>query len=93
MTQPATNDSPAYVFSPAERARMAAYRAAIAAGFFTDEAPDNPPDITVAAIAGQLTELFSTFTDDQLVRLQCLKSAVDSGLRTEFPDSQNQSSR
>jgi hypothetical protein len=79
LTPPLT---PAYPFTSAELARLARYRAAVQAGFYTDAASSVP-----TAPADELSALpLALFTRSELSRLVAYRRAVAAGLCSELCD-------
>ena len=79
MTSPHT---PAYPFSPAELARLARYRAAVQAGFYTDAVPS----VATAPPTEPPNLLPTPFTRAELARLVAYRHAVAAGLYPERCD-------
>jgi len=75
MGHEAKDESATYSFCPAELARLAAYKAAIAAGFFSETCAETP---TINVVAPGLSNA-------DFKRLVAYKHAVQAGLYSEFP--------
>jgi hypothetical protein len=72
----------AYPFAPEQLARLAWYRAAVQAGFYTDAASSVP-----TAPADELSALpLALFTRSELSRLVAYRRAVAAGLCSELCD-------
>ena len=79
LTPPFTS---AYPFTSAELARLARYRAAVQAGFYTDAISS-----IATAPANELSNLsLVPFTPSELSRLVAYRRAVAAGLYSEFYD-------
>ena len=75
MGHEAKDESATYSFSPAELARLAAYKAAIAASFFSETCAETPTFELVA----------SGLCNADFKRLVAYKHVVQAGLYSELP--------
>jgi hypothetical protein len=74
----------AYVFPQAELARLASYRAAVQAGFYTDAA-SAATTVDDWPAAAELATAASLFTRAELTRLVAYRCAIGAGLYSDFP--------
>jgi hypothetical protein len=84
---PDSDDSLPYAFTPLELARLATYRVAVQAGFFSDwgvVADDTPKDLQVnVKLLDDAVRVPSAFTPRELTRLAAYKGAVAAELYSD----------
>ena len=87
LHSPDSDDSLPYAFTPRELARLATYRAAIQAGFFSDwgvTVGDARKDLRVNVnLVEDQARLRSVFTPRELTRLAAYKAVVAAGLYSD----------
>jgi hypothetical protein len=84
MTRPSTDDFGAHPFSQAELVRLAAYEAALQAGFFTDACPENAA-IILTACAPLTNPAAAVLSERQMARLAVYRAAVQAGVYSDYP--------